>query len=79
MEQNERAMQTLRDELGKIVGEELFCTEVQSSRLRRIAVVAEVLGFEKTFANRLSNLAELINDEIGVTRAMLAAVDSLKK
>jgi len=79
MEQNERAMQTLRDELGKIVGEELFCTEVQASRLRRIAVVAEVLGFEKTFANRLSNLAELINDEICVTRAMLTTVDTLKK
>lgn len=79
MEQNERAMQTLRDELGKIVGEELFCTEVQAARLRRLAPVVEILGIEKAFANRLSNLAGLINDELGVMRSMLTAVDSLKK
>ena len=79
MELNEEMMQKIRDEFGKIVGEELFCTEVQAARLRRLAIVGEILGIEKTFANRLSNLAGLINDELGVMRAMLKVVDSLKK
>ena len=79
MEPNPEMMQKIRDEFEKVISEELVCLEIQAARFRRLALVGDVLGIEKAFANRLSNLAGLMGDELGVIVAMLKTTASLKK